>query len=125
VLSDSPFGATIPSGDLPRSRRFYEQVLGLVPARDLEGEVVYRAGNTVFDVYPSQHAGSAQHTLGSFVVRDIRAAVDGLRARGVTFEEYDLPGLKTVDGVAQVGPDRVAWFRDPDGNILSLTQENA
>ena len=125
MLAACTFGATIPSSDLQRSRQFYELVLGLVPERDLEAEVVYRAGNSLLDVYPSPHAGSASHTLGSFVVDDIRAMVDELRLRGVTFEDYDDPGLRTDDGIAQLGPDKVAWFKDPDGNLLSLTQEDA
>jgi len=125
MLSDSSFFATIPTKDLDRARKFYGVVLGLEAVRDLGEEVVYKAGTSEFDVYPTQSAGTAQHTLGTFIVADARAAVDELRARGVTFEEYDFPGLKTEDGVAQVGPDKVAWFKDPDGNILALTQENA
>ena len=125
MLADSSFFATIPTKDLDRAREFYGAVLGLTPVRDLGEEVVYRAGKTEFDVYPTQSAGTAQHTLGTFIVEDVRAAVDDLRTRGVTFEEYDFPGLTTEDGVAQVGPDKVAWFKDPDGNILALTQENA
>ena len=76
-------------------------------------------------MYVTEAAGLARHTLGSFVVDDIQATTNALRAHGVTFEAYDLPGLKTVDGIARLGPDAVAWFKDPDGNILSLTQENA
>jgi catechol 2,3-dioxygenase-like lactoylglutathione lyase family enzyme len=125
MLGDSSFYATIPTTDLDRAREFYGGVLGLEAIRDLGEEVVYRAGKSEFDVYPTPSAGTAQHTLGTFIVEDCRAAVDELRTHGVTFEEYDFPGLKTEDGVAQVGPDKVAWFKDPDGNILALTQENA
>ena len=125
LMGDTSFYATIPTSDLERARQFYESVLGLTPIRDLGPEVVYRAGSSEFDVYTTESAGTAQHTLGTFVVGDIRAVVDGLRARGVVFEEYDFPGLKMEDGVAQLGPDKVAWFKDPDGNILALTQENA
>jgi catechol 2,3-dioxygenase-like lactoylglutathione lyase family enzyme len=123
MLTDTPFYATIPTRDLQRARTFYEKILGLIPARELERETVYRAGITSFDVYLTDSAGSARHTLGSFIVENIEATVAELRSRGVTFEEYDLPGLTTVNGVAQLGPDKVAWFKDPDGNILSLTQE--
>ena len=125
TLADRSFYATIPTKDLARAREFYEGVLGLTPTRDLGVEVVYRAGQSEFDVYETPSAGTAQHTLGTFIVDDVRAAVDELRTQGVVFEEYDFPGLKTIDGVAQAGPDKVAWFKDPDGNILALTQENA
>ena len=124
VLTETPLYATIPTADLARARRFYQGMLGLRPHRDLGPEVVYRAGSTYLDVYVTESAGSARHTLGSFVVQDIQATTKALRARGVMFEAYDLPGLKTIDGIAQLGPDKVAWFKDPDGNILSLTQEN-
>ena len=119
------FGATIPSTDLERSRRFYEDVLGAVPLRDLGAEVVYRLGSGEFDVYASAHGGTARHTLGTVVVEDVVQAVAVLRACGVPVEEYDEPTLHTVDGVARLGPDLVAWFRDPDGNLLALTQEDA
>lgn len=125
MLANAPFYATIPTKDLQRARDFYEHVLGVIPERELERETVYRAGASFFDVYLTEAAGSARHTLGSFIVENIEAAVAELRSRGVSFEEYDLPGLKTVNGVAQLGPDKVAWFKDPDGNTLSLTQEEA
>jgi catechol 2,3-dioxygenase-like lactoylglutathione lyase family enzyme len=123
MLTNAPFYATIPTKDLQRARDFYEHVLGVTPERELERETVYRAGASLFDVYLTEAAGSARHTLGSFIVESIEAEVAELRNRGVSFEEYDLPGLKTVNGVVQLGPDKVAWFKDPDGNILSLTQE--
>jgi len=122
MLTNAPFYATIPTKDLQRARDFYEHVLGVTPERELERETVYRAGASLFDVYLTEAAGSARHTLGSFIVENIEAEVAELRNRGVSFEEYDLPGLKTVNGVVQLGPDKVAWFKDPDGNILSLTQ---
>ena len=78
------------------------------------------AGETKLGVYESATAGQARHTLASFVVDDVRAAVSGLQANGVVFEEYDLPGMKTENGVATVGDTRVAWLKDPDGNILEI-----
>ena len=83
----------------------------------------YRTGDSRFGLYPNQEAaGSAQHTLGSFLVEDIEATVTELRSSGVTFEEYDMPGLKTENGIAQIGPEKVAFFKDPDGNILSVVE---
>jgi hypothetical protein len=77
----------------------------------------------VFQLYPTGSAGTAQHTLGGWVVDDLEATVADLRERGVEFEEYDLPSLKTVDGIAQLGDvERAAWFRDSEGNILAVSQ---
>jgi catechol 2,3-dioxygenase-like lactoylglutathione lyase family enzyme len=116
------FNGSIPAKDLDGTRRFYEDVLGVEVIRESPTGITYRSGDSVFLLYPTQFAGTAQHTLGGFLVKDIEAAVGDLRAKGVTFEEYDMPGLKTVDGIAGLGEERVAWFKDPEGNILSLAQ---
>jgi hypothetical protein len=86
------------------------------------GGIIYRSGDSTFSLYPTEFAGTAQHTLGAFVVRDVQAAVAELRGKGVTFEEYDLPGVKTVDGIAELGGVRGAWFKDPESNILSVIE---
>jgi hypothetical protein len=77
-------------------------------------------GGTLLEVYERPTAGEAQHTLASWEVGDLRAAVDQLRNRGVRFEEYDLPEVKTEDGISTTGDLQEAWFRDPDGNILRI-----
>ena len=82
----------------------------------------YRSGSTYFDVYPNLGAGQAEHTLACWVVDDVKRVVGELRARGVVFEEYDLPGLKTVNGVAELPTERSAWFKDSEGNILAVAQ---
>ena len=82
--------------------------------------MVYQCGNTLLEVYERPTAGEAQHTLASWEVGDLRAVVDQLRSRGVRFEEYDLPEVKTEDGISATGDLREAWFRDPDGNILRI-----
>src|SRR5262245_58481339 len=121
MLGDIPFGAVIPVRNVDDARRFYEGVLGATPIRVQDREVIYRTGSTRFGIYQSEGAGKAEHTLGTFSgVEDIEATVAGLRGRGVTFEEYDLPGFTTVEGIAQFGEEKVAWFRDADGNILSI-----
>ena len=125
MLAQSPLYAVIPVSDLQEARRFYEEVLGIPPVRESETEILYRAADTRFALYPSEDAGSARHTLGSFIVEDIEAVAAELRSRGVGFEEYDLPELKTVEGIARLGPDKVAFFKDPSGNILALVQEDA
>jgi catechol 2,3-dioxygenase-like lactoylglutathione lyase family enzyme len=122
--ADWTFGATIPAKDLEGTRKFYENVLGLEMVREDPAGISYRTGDSVLFLYPTEFAGTAQHTLGGFSVSDIEAAVAELRAKGVTFEEYDMPGLKTVNGIAELGGEKGAWFKDPEGNILSVSQTN-
>jgi hypothetical protein len=82
---------------------------------------VYEAGGgTRLLVYERPTAGTAEHTLVHFIVSDVDAAVEGLRGKGVVFEEYDMPEIKTVDGILTMGDFKAAWFRDPDGNILGI-----
>lgn len=114
------FGATIPAKDIDGTRKFYEGVLGLEIVQEDPAGIMYRSGDSMITLYPTQFAGTAQHTLGSFVVSDLEAAMTDLKGKGVTFEEYDMPGLKTVDGIAEIQGVRGAWFKDPDGNILAV-----
>jgi catechol 2,3-dioxygenase-like lactoylglutathione lyase family enzyme len=123
MLGEAEFQPTIPASDLSRARTFYEDVLGLKPENEAEAGITYRCGKgTSFFLYPTQHAGTGQHTLGGWLVDDIEKAVAWMRDRGVTFEEYDFPGLKTVDGIAALGSERAAWFKDTEGNILAVSQ---
>lgn len=115
---------TIAVTDIEKAKTFYGDTLGLKARDERADGVRYEAGGgTVVLVYPSQFAGSAQSTYMSFEVDDLSSSVSDLRGRGVTFEEYDLPGLKTVDGIAEIEGVRGAWFKDPDGNIISISQE--
>ena len=122
MLSDKPTYTTIPVSGLERATRFYSDTLGLTPEMITEGGVMYRTGGTRFFVCPSAFK-AAGHTQMSWVVGDIKAEVAALKASGVDFESFDRPGIKTVDGISQVGPAVwAAYFRDPDGNLLGLTQ---
>ena len=122
MLTDKKTYATLPTSDLARARTFYEDALGLRPEMVTEGGVMYGSGGTQFFVYPSRNKAGG-HTQMSWLVKDIKAEVAGLKAKGVMFEEYDRPGIKTVDSVVQSGPAVwTAWFKDPDGNLLGLTQ---
>lgn len=123
MLRDSEPYATIPVTDIARAKRFYGETLGFAVERDTEGGVMYRAGSGRFFVYPSRFRAGG-HTQLSWVVPDIRAEVRELKAKGVEFEQYDnIPGLTMVDNVAHSGPDVwTAFFKDPDGNLLGLTQ---
>jgi catechol 2,3-dioxygenase-like lactoylglutathione lyase family enzyme len=123
MLTDARIMAIVPTTDLARARAFYGEALGLVDANvPTPGrQVIYRCGdNTLLEVYERPTAGDAQHTFASWEVNDLRAAVDQLRNRGVRLEQYDLPEVKTEDGISTTGDLREAWFRDPDGNILRI-----
>ena len=113
----------IPTKDLETARRFYEDVLGFSVSSEDPGGITYQSGGTQFNLYPTQFAGTAQHTLIGWNVDDVESVVDELTSKGVMFEQYDTGGLKTNDkGIAEMGPEKGAWFKDPDGNILSLWQ---
>ena len=123
MLGDARVDATIPTVDLDRAREFYGATLGLRPSdRALRGrEVVYECGDgTGLLVYERKRAGTAEHTLAHFMVDDLEGTVQALRARGVTFEEYDTPDITTVDGIATFDDFKAAWIRDPDGNAIGL-----
>jgi catechol 2,3-dioxygenase-like lactoylglutathione lyase family enzyme len=123
TLASARIGANVPVSNLDEAIDFYGGKLGLELFERGEEHPYARfqgAGETKLGIYQSGTAGQAKHTLASFVVDDVRAVVDGLKANGVVFEEYDLPGMKTEDGVATVGDTRVAWLKDPDGNILEI-----
>jgi catechol 2,3-dioxygenase-like lactoylglutathione lyase family enzyme len=122
MLNDYPLYATIATRDLARARAFYEGTLGLtVETEDSAGGVMYRSGGTRFLLYVSAFAGTAQQTVAAWSVDDFDAMVAELAGKGITFEQYDLPGLKTDErGIAQLGSTRGAWFKDPDGNILGV-----
>lgn len=122
MLNKSDTYTTIPVSDLARAQRFYSETLGLTPAMVTEGGVMYLSGGTRFFVYPSAFKASG-HTQMSWVVGDIKAEVAALRGKGIEFVEFDVPGVTTVDGISQSGPAVwTAYFRDPDGNLLGLTQ---
>lgn len=122
MLADAPVQAAIPASDMERAKRFYRDTLGLTISREAEGAVHFESGGMRFFVYPTSNAGQAPHTLAAWLVADLDAEMAELRGRGVTFEEYDLPGLKTVNGVAELASMRGAWFRDSEGNILGVSQ---
>ncbi len=128
MLQDSTAAATIPASDLARARAFYEDKLGLKPDPDLEepGGVTYRfKDGTGFLLFESSGASSGNHTQISFEVKDVAEEVGALRARGVTFEEYDFPSLKTENGIAQMPNGKGGWFKDTEGNLIAVFQRGA
>ncbi len=113
----------IPVTDVPRARKFYEEKVGLKPKEVYAGGVIYECGNGswVF-MYPSGGAGTSKASTAFWSVDDVAAEVTELKARGVVFEEYDMPGLKTVNSIATGGGAKTAWFKDSEGNILAISQ---
>lgn len=123
MLMNAPMYAYIPVANLERARQFYEQTVGLEPAREVAGGVAYEfADGTACFMYPTPNAGTSRASQAFWQVEDIEKEVAELEARGVTFEEYDLPGLRTRDGIATGGGAKSAWFKDSEGNIMALIQ---
>lgn len=122
MLGDKNAVATIAVKDLKIAKAFYEQKLGLTPV-DAEGDqlIVYRCGVNALNVYQSQFAGTNQATAVTWRVgSDLESTIKALKAKGVKFEHYDIPGLTRTGDVHACGDMKVAWFKDPDGNIHNL-----
>jgi predicted enzyme related to lactoylglutathione lyase len=123
MLQKSPIYAYIPAQDLERARNFYEQKVGLKPDKQINGGVVYEsAGGTAAFLYPTPNAGTSRASQAFWQVPDIEAEVAELKKRGVKFEEYDVPGMKTVNGIATGGGAKAAWFKDSEGNTMAVIQ---
>ena len=120
--------AKLPAQDLDRARRFYREQLGLDPAEERDGGLRYVCGGSEFHVFASSGSASGESTQMGFEVDDLEATMAALRARGVVFESFEVPGLPMRDGVAVVAGnypskgtgERGAWFRDSEGNLLAL-----
>lgn len=130
LLDGYEVATRLPAQDLDRARKFYAEKLGLHPAEERPGGLLYRCGNTKFVVFASTGRSSGDHTQMAWTVDDLDAVMAELRARGVEFEDYDVPGLRTVNGVVDVEGnypsvgtgERGAWFRDSEGNLLGIGQ---
>lgn len=123
MLSNAPITTVLPVSDPSRAAAFYRDQLGLEDAGDLsDGTHMMRTAAGSLELMPVTDSVQRTHTALSFEVDDISTEITDLESRGVTFEDYDLPELKTIDHVAEMGPDKAAWFTDPDGNILCLHQ---
>jgi catechol 2,3-dioxygenase-like lactoylglutathione lyase family enzyme len=124
MLKDLDIIAVLPAKDIGRAKDFYRDVLGLEPADALDEEnLLYRCGNgTAFLLYKTDNAGTAKNTQMGWGTDNVEAAAEELRGRGVVFEEYDFPGLKTENGIATTAAGKAAWFLDSEGNILNIFQ---
>jgi catechol 2,3-dioxygenase-like lactoylglutathione lyase family enzyme len=131
ALRDSKVATRLPAQDLDRARAYYADRLGLEPVDERPGGLLYRVGSGEFALFLSSGRSSGDHTQMGFEVEDIEATVAELRSRGVVFEDYDTPGLRTRDGLADIegnypskgaSGERAAWFRDSEGNLLGIGQ---
>jgi catechol 2,3-dioxygenase-like lactoylglutathione lyase family enzyme len=130
MLKECAVATRLPARDLERARRFYSDKLGLEPIEQRPGGLRYRCGNSFFVLFASAVESSGSHTQMGWEVDDIEATVASLRSRGVVFEEYDLPGLKTINGIAEIKGnypskgigERGSWFKDSEGNLLGIGQ---
>jgi catechol 2,3-dioxygenase-like lactoylglutathione lyase family enzyme len=124
MLSDSPVTTMLPVKDMARARAFYEGSLGLKPGRFRpDGKFVYAVGGSTLALFPKPEGTKADHTAISFRVRDIAASIEELKRAGVEFEDYDFPGLKTVNHVCVLGAEKAAWFKDSEGNYLCIHED--
>jgi catechol 2,3-dioxygenase-like lactoylglutathione lyase family enzyme len=130
MLQHSDVATRLPVQDLERARSFYAEKLGLEPVEERPGGLLYRGGKGAFALFQSAGAAAGTHTQMAWEVADIEATVAALRSRGVVFEEYDLPGLKTINGIAQIAGnypskgtgEKGAWFKDSEGNLVAIGQ---
>jgi predicted enzyme related to lactoylglutathione lyase len=125
MLNDSRVEANIPASDLNRARDFYADKLGLTPSGEFAGmQLTYQtAGGTRFNIYQTEFAGQAGHTIAQWHVDDIESQVRDLQAKGVVFETYDMPGVEWSGEIASLpGLGRAAWFKDSEGNIMCVDQ---
>ena len=124
MLGDKNAIATIAVKDVEVARNFYEDKLGLKPEPSEERSVlVCKSGDSVIFIYESQHAGTNKATSATWAVDDIQEVVHSLKSKGITFEHYDFPKTTLEGDVHVSGKRKVAWFKDPDGNILSLVND--
>ncbi|HLA67233.1 MAG TPA: VOC family protein [Acidimicrobiia bacterium] len=123
MLDRFPVYAVLPAADLDRARTWWEEKAGMTPTTEDPGGLWYSCGEGTWVVITrSQFAGTARNTAITFKVEDVPATMADLRSKMVRFEDYDLPGFKTVDGLFEYGGYRAAWFKDSEGNIVEIAQ---
>ena len=124
MLKDAPMVPYVPVADLARARKFYEKTLGLEPGEEYGSQaVIYECGKgSWFFMYTSPGAGTSKASTAFWQVADVEAEVTELKASGVVFEEYDMPGMKMVNSIVTAGDAKTAWFKDSEGNILAVSQ---
>ena len=121
-MKTSPILAYIPVSNVSRARKFYEETVGLNPKEEYAGGVIYECGGAEAFLYPTTNAGTSKASQAFWRVADVEAEVAVLKARGVKFEEYDIPGVNMKNSIATGGGAKTAWFKDTEGNILAISQ---
>jgi predicted enzyme related to lactoylglutathione lyase len=122
MLSDATICAYLPASDVPRARKFYEEIVGLKPKVEFSGGVIYECGGADVFLYPTPNAGTSKASQAFWQVKDVEAEVKELKSRGVKFEEYEMPGISMQNSIATGGGAKTAWFKDSEGNILAISQ---
>jgi len=127
MLTNALVTTMLPVIDMKRARDFYENKLGLYPeGLRPDGKFVYRCGGGAnVALFPREGGTKAEHTAISFEVSNIAASIDELKGKGVVFEDYDMPGLKTVEHICVLGSEKAAWFKDTEGNYLCIHEDIA
>jgi catechol 2,3-dioxygenase-like lactoylglutathione lyase family enzyme len=120
MLSDNEAIATVGVRNLETAKKFYADTLGLPTVMENQEVLAFKTGSSTLFVYRSPHAGTNKATAATFVTDEVDDVVRTLKGRGVTFEHYDLPQMSRQGDIHVAGEMRTAWFKDPDGNILSL-----
>ncbi|KQV23711.1 MULTISPECIES: VOC family protein [unclassified Kitasatospora] len=124
MLAEATTHTTLPVADLDRAKRWYHDKLGMDPVSEFpEGGVMYETAGGKFGLYQTQVNERAGHTQMDFEVADLKAEMAQLRSNGVVFEDYDMPGIKTTDGVAEWPDGAAAWFKDCEGNVLCIMHQ--
>ena len=122
MLSNAPIRAYLPASNLPRARKFYEEIVGLQPKEEYAGGVIYECGGAEVFLYPTPNAGTSKASQAYWSVTDVEAEVADLKSRGVKFEDYNMLGIKMTNSIATGGGAKTAWFKDTEGNILAVSQ---
>ena len=125
MLEGATAHTTLPALDIERAKAFYRDKVGATSSEEADAGAFFSLGGSSFSLYPTPNPSRGGHTQMAIRVCDVDAAVKELRDRGVTFEDYDMPGLKTVDGIADMGDSgRGAWFKDSEGNTIAVVMLN-
>jgi predicted enzyme related to lactoylglutathione lyase len=122
MLRNAPIRAYIPVSDIKRARAFYEQKVQLIAREEYAGGVIYDCGGSSVFMYPTPNAGTSKASQAFWQVADVEAEIAALKRNGVVFEEYDMPGMKTENGILTAGGAKTAWFKDTEGNTLAISQ---